>query len=48
MEWDSCAPHIIVTESGAEIYNVDTNDQNFFYNKENLLNPFFVVTNQLL
>lgn len=48
MEWDSCAPHIIVTESGADIYNLNSNDKNFIYNKENLLNPFFIATNQKL
>lgn len=42
MEWDTCAPQIIVEESGGSVYNTDTN-QPLVYNKEDLLNPYFIV-----
>jgi len=42
MEWDTAAGHAVALESGARVrvYN-EENDLN--YNKENLLNPFFIV-----
>lgn len=42
MEWDTAAAHAIVKASGKNVYRVD-NGQELEYNKENLLNPFFVV-----
>lgn len=42
MEWDTAAAHIIVEESGGEVIQAET-DQPLVYNKENLLNPHFVV-----
>lgn len=42
MEWDTCAPHIIAEESGANVF-VANNMSELKYNKENLLNPFFIV-----
>jgi 3'(2'), 5'-bisphosphate nucleotidase len=47
MEWDTCAPHIIAEESGCEI-NADCEDNNLLYNKPNLLNPYFTVSNQFV
>jgi 3'(2'), 5'-bisphosphate nucleotidase len=41
MEWDIGAAHIIVEEAGGTI--VDTDGNEIRYNKENLLNPFFLV-----
>lgn len=43
MEWDTCAPQIIAEESGADVY-IAENNQHLEYNKENLLNPFFIVS----
>ncbi len=42
MEWDTAAGHALVLEAGArvKVYGGDTDLQ---YNKENLLNPFFIV-----
>ena len=40
MEWDTCAPDIILKESGGILLN--TNSKTFSYNKKDLLNPFFV------
>ena len=42
MEWDTAAAQIIVTEAGGKILIKDT-DQSIVYNKENLLNPYFLV-----
>lgn len=42
MEWDTAAGHAIVTSAGGRVYNYETNEE-LNYNKENLLNPFFVV-----
>lgn len=45
MEWDTCAPQIISEESGCTIH-ADCPENTLIYNKENLLNPFFTVSNQ--
>ncbi|MDD2790998.1 MAG: 3'(2'),5'-bisphosphate nucleotidase CysQ [Sulfurimonas sp.] len=42
MEWDTAAADAIVRESGKMSYQFDTNAA-LTYNKENLLNPWFVV-----
>lgn len=42
MEWDTAAAHIIVTESGAKITEYPSGNP-LIYNKENLLNPYFLV-----
>lgn len=42
MEWDTGAGHIVAKEAGAEILNFLTNSE-LEYNKENLLNPHFIV-----
>ena len=47
MEWDTCAPQIIAEESGADVFVADSLAP-LTYNKENLLNPFFIVTNTTL
>lgn len=41
MEWDTAAGHAIVVCAGGRVYNFETN-KDLTYNKENLLNPFFV------
>ena len=42
MEWDTAAAHAVVKASGKNVYRVDNNKE-LEYNKENLLNPYFVV-----
>jgi 3'(2'), 5'-bisphosphate nucleotidase len=42
MEWDTAAANAIVNESGGSFYKYK--DQgNYYYNKENLLNDWFIV-----
>lgn len=55
MEWDTAAAHAVVKAAGGEVYIYDSNRDacdykkrhpalcSVVYNKENLLNPFFVV-----
>lgn len=42
MEWDTAAAHIIVEEAGGQVVHTDLQTP-IVYNKENLLNPFFIV-----
>ncbi len=42
MEWDTCAGQIVATEAGAQVLRLD-NLQTLLYNRENLLNPYFIV-----
>lgn len=42
MEWDTGAAHAIVLEAGKKVIRHDTG-QALSYNKENLLNPWFIV-----
>ena len=42
MEWDTAAGHAICKAVGVEVINQET-QQPLQYNKENLLNPYFVV-----
>ncbi len=42
MEWDTAAAHAVVKASGKNVYRVDTGEE-LSYNKQNLLNPNFVV-----
>jgi len=42
MEWDTCAGQLIATEAGADVFIFNT-AQPLKYNRENLLNPFFIV-----
>jgi 3'(2'), 5'-bisphosphate nucleotidase len=42
MEWDTAAGHAIVKFAGKEVYQFE-NKKPLIYNKENLLNPWFVV-----
>lgn len=44
MEWDTCAGQIVATEAGAVVLRYDNNEP-LLYNRENLLNPFFIVKN---
>ena len=47
MEWDTGAGHIIAKEAGAEVL-VYGESHELQYNKENLLNPHFIVKNPAL
>lgn len=42
MEWDTAAGHAVAKFSGCKVYNYETKEE-LVYNKENLLNPWFVV-----
>jgi len=42
MEWDTGAAHAIVLEAGKQVLQY-VDDLPVVYNKENLLNPWFVV-----
>ena len=42
MEWDTAAAHAVVRAAGRNVFRVD-NGEELRYNKENLLNPYFVV-----
>lgn len=46
MEWDTAAAQIIVEESGANVFKKNKKNS-LIYNKENLLNPHFLVINNL-
>lgn len=41
-EWDTCAAHAVVKYAGGKVLQFGTENE-VKYNKENLLNPFFVV-----
>ena len=45
MEWDTAAGQAIVENAGGKVFQYDT-DQQLEYNKENLLNPWFVAYRQ--
>lgn len=47
MEWDTAAAQIIVEEAGGTVTIKDTSDK-VRYNKENLLNPYFLVTGKMI
>lgn len=42
MEWDTAAAHAVATEAGLKVLNAQSREP-LIYNKENLLNPWFVV-----
>lgn len=42
MEWDTAAAHVIVTEAGGSV-TLENEKTPLSYNKENLLNPYFIV-----
>ncbi|MDO4163096.1 MAG: 3'(2'),5'-bisphosphate nucleotidase CysQ [Bacteroides sp.] len=42
MEWDTAAGHAIARAAGMEVYQAET-DEPLHYNKEDLLNPWFIV-----
>ena len=40
MEWDTCAAQIVLEEAGGSLIDVKGNQ--LIYNKQNLLNPYFI------
>ena len=46
MEWDTAAAQIILEESGGKVLNYETRKP-LQYNKENLLNPYFLAHGNL-
>ena len=42
MEWDTAAGHAIAKYAQAQVINAETKEE-LNYNKENLLNPWFIV-----
>jgi 3'(2'), 5'-bisphosphate nucleotidase len=42
MEWDTAAAHAITNEAGLKVLQQGTSTE-LIYNKENLLNPYFLV-----
>jgi len=46
MEWDTAAAQIIVEEAGGKVVQAETGEP-VVYNKENLLNPHFIVYGQM-
>ncbi|NIP98345.1 MAG: 3'(2'),5'-bisphosphate nucleotidase CysQ, partial [Akkermansiaceae bacterium] len=42
MEWDTAAAHAVAVAAGKEVLDVETRKP-LEYNKENLLNPYFIV-----
>lgn len=45
MEWDTAAAHAIVNAAGGHVYQKDSSEE-LVYNKEDLLNPFFLSYNK--
>ncbi len=46
MEWDTGAAQIILEEAGGKVLHAETNEP-LLYNKENLLNPYFIASGNL-
>ena len=46
MEWDTAAAHAVAKYSGCKIFEAKTYNT-LKYNKENLLNPFFIVSRDI-
>lgn len=42
-EWDTAAGHAIINAMGGKIAKTDNKSEELIYNKENLLNPWFIV-----
>ena len=46
MEWDTAAAHAIATYAGCKMFSAES-FETLSYNKENLLNPFFIVSRDI-
>jgi 3'(2'), 5'-bisphosphate nucleotidase len=42
-EWDTAAGHAVAVASGARMVKAENEDEELEYNKENILNPWFIV-----
>lgn len=47
MEWDTAAGHAIAKQAGFEMYQAKQGDKPLCYNKEDLLNPWFIVKKKI-
>ena len=47
MEWDTAAAHAICKACGISVISKETKEE-LSYNKENLLNPWFIVNSELI
>lgn len=47
MEWDTAAAHAIVNEAGGRVFRYDK-EIDLEYNKENMLNPYFITMGKLI
>jgi 3'(2'), 5'-bisphosphate nucleotidase len=47
MEWDTAAAHAVLLAAGGSMYNPE-NKEELIYNKDNLLNPFFIAERRKL
>ena len=45
MEWDTAAAHAVAKYAGCSVFNFETGEE-LTYNKQNLLNPHFIVRNE--
>ena len=43
-EWDTAAGHAIVTSMGGRVVQAQNPNKSVIYNKEDILNPWFIVT----
>ena len=46
MEWDTAAAHAVATYAGCKMFTAESSET-LSYNKENLLNPFFIVSRDI-
>jgi 3'(2'), 5'-bisphosphate nucleotidase len=46
MEWDTGAGHAIVRASGGRVVMADDETKEIVYNKESLLNPWFIASGE--
>jgi 3'(2'), 5'-bisphosphate nucleotidase len=44
MEWDTAAGHAVCKAAGAHVYQANNTSEELMYNKEDLLNPWFIAT----
>jgi len=45
-EWDTAAGHAVVKAAGGNVFRADNNQNELVYNKEDVLNPWFIVINK--
>ncbi len=45
-EWDTAAGHAVVKAAGGNVFQAENRNQEVIYNKEDILNPWFIVVNE--